>query len=315
MAEVGVWRGGSARVMRLSDPAKHLWLFDTFCGAVDVDPEKDQIPEMSGHLEQWRSTNLGAVQEYLAEFDKITILPGRFPDTAALAKDRTFSFAHIDCDVYAAVRDSCRFFYPRMIEGGAIIFDDYYYPEFPGCKLAVDEFFADKPETVEQTAGQQAMVRKGKNISTNAVLHDGEDGFVKLGSAVTIGPCAYIDGSGGVEIGDRTQIGAGAKILSSEARQIPVSGQPAQMSYARVTVGPDCIIEPGAILMPGTILGERCIVSAGAVVPGDIYPAETVLLGPAAVPARLDAPDDEVPEEAEPESAEPEMPACLGQGD
>jgi len=149
-------------------------------------------------------------------------------------------------------------------------------------------------------------------IADSAVLHDGDDGFVKLGSCVTVGPSAYIDGSGGVEIGDRTQVGAGAKILSSEARQIPESGKPAQMSYARVQVGPDCIIEPGAILMPGTVLGERCIVSAGAVVPGDLYPPESVLLGPAAMPARFDLPEEE-PEETEQAGGESEMPACLGQ--
>jgi len=53
---------------------------------------------------------------------------------------------HIDVDIYQSVKDCCEFFYPRLHAGGVMLFDDYGKWTCPGAKLAVDEFFATKPE-------------------------------------------------------------------------------------------------------------------------------------------------------------------------
>ena len=42
------------------------------------------------------------------------------------------------------------FFYPRVTSGGVILFDEYNDPPWPGCNKAVDEFLADKPETLQE---------------------------------------------------------------------------------------------------------------------------------------------------------------------
>jgi O-methyltransferase len=66
----------------------------------------------------------------------------------------------VDVDIYRSVLDCCRFFYPRLVTGGAIVFDDYGRNSCPGAKAAVDEFFADTPEQPVYVATGQAFVVK-----------------------------------------------------------------------------------------------------------------------------------------------------------
>lgn len=42
------------------------------------------------------------------------------------------------------------FFYPRINKGAVILLDEYNDPPWPGCNKAVDEFLADKAETLQK---------------------------------------------------------------------------------------------------------------------------------------------------------------------
>ena len=50
----------------------------------------------------------------------------------------------IDVDLYEPTLDSLKFFFPRLINGGVIICDDYNSKVFNGAKKACDEYFKDK---------------------------------------------------------------------------------------------------------------------------------------------------------------------------
>jgi len=71
----------------------------------------------------------------------------------------------------------------------------------------------------------------------------------QVGEAVCIGPCAVIEEH--AEIGARSRVDAGAFI------------------GAGVRIGADCHIYPRAVLYPGTTLGHRVVVHAGAVLGSD----------------------------------------------
>jgi hypothetical protein len=47
-------------------------------------------------------------------------------------------------DLYQPTYDSLDFFFPRLVKGGVIVCDDYNFSNFPGAKLAWDEYFKDK---------------------------------------------------------------------------------------------------------------------------------------------------------------------------
>ena len=163
MAEVGVYRGGMALIIANSAQSKHkrLHLFDTFAGMPATDREKDW--HRPG---DFADTSLEEVTETLSGFNRISFYQGLFPDTADPIKTSTFCFVHIDVDIYRSVRDCCEFFYPRMETGGVMLFDDYGKFTCPGAKLAVDEYFTDKPEKPYYLPSGQCFVHKQLSSST-----------------------------------------------------------------------------------------------------------------------------------------------------
>jgi hypothetical protein len=68
--------------------------------------------------------------------------------------------AHIDVDLYQSTLDCCEYFYPRLVPGGILLFDEYGFAAARGEKDAVDQFFADKRESPIVLLSGQAVVVK-----------------------------------------------------------------------------------------------------------------------------------------------------------
>jgi O-methyltransferase len=158
VAEIGVYKGGTAYLLanRLRDGTKRLHLFDTFAGMPSTDPQKDIHNE--GDFDD---TSLASVKDFMAGFDNVDFFPGLFPETALPVTDLRFALVHVDVDIYRSVIDCCEFFYPRMVGGGVLVFDDYGFVTCPGALEAVDTFFASKPEVPCYLPTGQCLVIKG----------------------------------------------------------------------------------------------------------------------------------------------------------
>lgn len=140
-AEVGVYKGGTAKVLAKSMTGRMIHMFDTFEGMPET--SKFDVPKRkSGHTPgDFSDTSLEAVNEYLMGYN-VHFWPGIFPDSARLLPDDTeFVLVHVDVDIYESTKAACEFFWPRLVEGGIMIFDDYNAPRCPGTTKAVDEFF------------------------------------------------------------------------------------------------------------------------------------------------------------------------------
>ena len=143
IAEVGVFQGGTARLIATLKKERRLHLFDSFCGMLETTEGKDL--HRKGDFAE---TSVESVKEYLSEFEDIHFYPGWFPETAEAVKDKTFSLVHLDVDLYQSTRDALEFFYPRLSRGGFILAHDYHSIACPGVKEAFDEFFQDKPDSI-----------------------------------------------------------------------------------------------------------------------------------------------------------------------
>lgn len=155
LAECGAYKGGTAKILATIAPDRPLHVFDTFEGMPPTDPTRDKHKKGD-----FSDTSLESVREYLSEHKNVTCVRGLVPESLAAIRDREFSFVHIDLDIYSAIKGAAEFFYPRMQPGGVILFDDYGYASCPGARLAIDEFFADKPETMMvMPTGQASIVR------------------------------------------------------------------------------------------------------------------------------------------------------------
>lgn len=106
-----------------------------------------------------------------------------------------------------------------------------------------------------------------------------------LGDDVDLARGVLITTDGGVMIGDRTLVGYGSMILSSNHRIPAGRGQIFSSGHkpAMVCIGADVWIGSGVIILPGVIIGEGCVVAAGSIVTKNVPPYSII----AGVPAKL----------------------------
>lgn len=145
-AEVGVFRGESAKKINYFFPDRKLHLFDTFEGfsAKDIEVEK-QIGRKEAEEGQFSDTSVQLVMEMMGTPDKVEIHKGYFPDTA-MGLDEKFCFVRIDLDLYVPTEAALEVFRPLMERGGVILVHDYFGNQYPGIKKVVREFMTKHPE-------------------------------------------------------------------------------------------------------------------------------------------------------------------------
>lgn len=155
-AEFGVYKGGTARLLARAASGKRLHLFDTFAGMPAINPSFDKHAKGD-----FSDTSLESVKSFVDSPDAV-YHEGFFPDTTIGVED-SFAFVHVDADIYQSVKDACEWFYPRMVPGGYILFDDYGAKSCPGAKKAVDEFFKDKlDKAILLPTGQSFVACSGR---------------------------------------------------------------------------------------------------------------------------------------------------------
>jgi len=158
IAEVGVYKGGSSKLICEAKGDKNLHVFDTFEGIPEVDDidynifndHKFKVGEFPGSFE--------LIRGYLSSYKNVFFYKGVFPSTANSVANRNFSLVHLDVDTCVSTSSGLEFFYPRMNRGGIIISHDYI--NAIGVRKAFDEFFSDKLEPVIEIARTQCLVSK-----------------------------------------------------------------------------------------------------------------------------------------------------------
>jgi hypothetical protein len=140
----------------LREEKRTLLLFDSFQGLPKPNPTHDPV-----FAEGQYAAAVREVKQQLSEYEYLTdFRAGWIPDTFAGLQDRQFAFVHVDLDLYQPTLDCCAFFYPRLIPGGVLLFDEYGWASAHGEKAAVDKFFVDKPEHPIVLITGQAFVIK-----------------------------------------------------------------------------------------------------------------------------------------------------------
>lgn len=157
IAEVGVYMGGSAKMICKAKGDKTLYLFDTFEGL----PEVMEIDKKATYYKGRYSASYEFVKESFNDEKNVKIYKGFFPDTAGPIKDKKFSYVNLDVDIYESTLNCLKYFYPRMSKGGVITSHDYITDgEDGGVKKAFDEFFRNKSEPIILMSGSQCLVVK-----------------------------------------------------------------------------------------------------------------------------------------------------------
>ena len=129
----------------------------------------------------------------------------------------------------------------------------------------------------------------GVALQRRAILHCGGrawsdyKGYIELGDNVVIGPNCILYGAGTIRIGDFTHLGPAAMIMTqsgisdSESRQ---STKPGHV-VGPVLLGKGVWIGAGAVILGGTVLGDKCNVGPNSVVQGEHAPGTSLIGNPA----------------------------------
>lgn len=132
--------------------------------------------------------------------------------------------------------------------------------------------------------GDNVSVGKNTTIECSGTLKDLGKGL-NVGDNVGLGTHGFFGCAGGIEIGDNTIFGNYVSIHSENHNFLDHS-QPIRLQGVNrkgIKIGSDCWIGAKVTILDGTIIGNGCIVAAGAVVRGH-FPDNVIIGG---VPAKI----------------------------
>lgn len=149
----GVWKGGSVMAIiktlqqsNISD--REIYLFDTFDGMtapteLDISNTGMKASEKYPAINDYTRVSLDKVKEnvFKTNYNKshIHFIKGKVEDTLAMNLPEKITLLRLDTDWYSSTRVELEYLFPKLIDGGVIIIDDY--GAWKGSRKASDEYF------------------------------------------------------------------------------------------------------------------------------------------------------------------------------
>ena len=157
-AEVGVYRGGSLKIIAEAMNPRMVYGFDTFTGLPSSKWNTTETHEPG----DFNDTSEKEVLDLLggAGLENVMLFSGIFPNSIINVERvwAKYAFVHIDVDFYQSTKDALAFFWPMMVPGGIVVLDDYGWPHCPGVEQALKEFSPGIP--IRQIAKYQVFLVK-----------------------------------------------------------------------------------------------------------------------------------------------------------
>jgi hypothetical protein len=156
IAECGVFQGATlvpiTYMLHVFGDKRNIYGFDSFEGfgpAAAVESANDSTGHIDLETEMFQRTSVSLIKNKLhltrTNTRNLHLIKGYFEQSLPECKDHAFSFVHLDCDLASSYITCLEFFYPRMNQGGFILFDEYLDPIYTAATEAIDNFFEDKP--------------------------------------------------------------------------------------------------------------------------------------------------------------------------
>ncbi|MFT5672779.1 MAG: acetyltransferase-like isoleucine patch superfamily enzyme [Polaribacter sp.] len=191
-------------------------------------------------------------------------------------------------NIFKYIRGSLKFFKPqyRILVGRNTVLRAKENFKFLGKNIHIDrDCYIDALSRNGIQFGNNISLQKRVMIEcTGSIKHLGK-GLI-LGNNVGIGSNSFLGCSGGIEIGDDTIFGNFVS-LHSENHNFTDPDTPIRLqgvNHKGIIIGKNCWIGAKATILDGTILGDGCVVAAGAVLNGKTYEKNSIIGG---VPAKI----------------------------
>jgi len=166
--ELGVYRGGLSFMLGLLyetiGSTKQVLMCDAFEAGLPPPDRRVDRAYTAGSMAS-SVVEVFALRSKFGLDARCVIHRGLFADTLPrLDANQRFSFAHVDCDLYAGARDGLSYVYPRLVDGGVVVVDDYY-DESHGVMTALNELAAETGTVIHLSVFGQAYFVKGETAA------------------------------------------------------------------------------------------------------------------------------------------------------
>lgn len=164
IVECGVWKGGSIMIildtlLRLRETNRDIYLFDTFTGMTepterDISYQGECASEMMRQETEgkdalgsvWCYATLDLVKQLILSMgydaSKIHFVQGKVEETIPAHAPEHISLLRLDTDWYESTHHELIHLYPRLVNRGVIIIDDYGH--WLGARKATEEYFKEQ---------------------------------------------------------------------------------------------------------------------------------------------------------------------------
>jgi hypothetical protein len=139
---------------------RKLWGFDSFEGFPE--PSEEDRSTRNPKKGDWGGTSIADVLTLLSEAGldshfintQVTLVQGFFQQSLLKYRGRSIALLHIDVDLYQSYLTVLESLYPRVAEGGVVLFDEYLatmdHLKFPGAQKAIDEYFGGAVSSIRR---------------------------------------------------------------------------------------------------------------------------------------------------------------------
>lgn len=139
---------------------KDFYLFDTFEGIPEeqVSAEEKELGRLSENAMYPDCWDL--VRKNFADFPRARPIRGRVPDTLSSVEIDRVAYLCIDMNIAAPEVAAMEHFWPRLVSGAIVVFDDYGWLAYVAQKRALDAFARTKGvEIMTLPTGQGLLVK------------------------------------------------------------------------------------------------------------------------------------------------------------
>jgi O-methyltransferase len=150
VVECGTWKGGMiAGIATTLGPERSYHLFDSYQGlppAKEIDGPAAQRWQADTDGAQYHDNCTASAEDARAAMrlsgaTDVHIVPGWFEETlAAPDLPEPIAILRLDGDWYDSTMTCLEALFPRVVQGGIVILDDYYY--WDGCSRAVHDYLS-----------------------------------------------------------------------------------------------------------------------------------------------------------------------------
>jgi O-methyltransferase len=174
VVECGVWKGGMiAGISELLGGARKYYLFDSYEGLPDASDKDGESAKnwQNNKTSEHYYDNCCSTEEVALDtmsrsgVNDVHSKKGWFSDTLPSNQIDSIAILRLDGDWFESTYTCLKYLYPKVVDNGIIIIDDYYF--WDGCTKAVHQYLTENnlSDRIKQTEHGVAYIVKNEFIN------------------------------------------------------------------------------------------------------------------------------------------------------